>query len=131
MKMRQLAVELVYWPGIGKDFVEICPICLENRDSNPTEPLIPRQSAFPMEVIGCDLFHWSGNDYLAVVDRYSGYIWFKQLRRTAMTDVAKVLLEIFKSYSFPLVIELDNGPQFRESFKAFCKGIGVFVGIGK
>ena len=78
-----------------------------------------------MEVIGCDLFHWSGKDYLALVDRYSGYIWFKQLRHTAMTDVAKVLLDIFESYGYPLVIESDNGPQFRESFKAFCKGIGM------
>ena len=37
----------------------------------------------------------------------------------------ETLLEIFESYGFPLVIESDNGPQFRESFKAFCKGIGV------
>ena len=127
-KMRQLAQELVHWPGIGKDiadFVAKCPVCFAERDAQPHEPLIPRQGTFPMESIGCDLFQWDGNNYLAVVDRYSGFLWFKLLRRTATKDVTKVLMDIFEGYGFPLFIESDNGPQFREPFLAFCEEIGA------
>ena len=127
-KMRRLAQEMVFWPGIGKDildFVTKCGPCQEQLPSLPKEPLISQSADRPMEQISCDLFQWEGKDYLAVVDRYSGYIWAKILRKTGTENVTKVLEDIFNDFGFPRKIQTDNGPQFRGPFQKFCENIGT------
>ena len=78
-----------------------------------------------MEQLGADLFQWSGKDFVAVVDRYSGYIWVKQLKKTATSNVTKVLMDIFREFGYPLSIYSDNGPQFRGPFDDFCHDYGI------
>ena len=127
-KMRVLARETVFWPGISKDILDLvnaCPVCQEFQASLPKEPLQTQFALFPMEQIGTDLFQWHGKDFLATVDRFSGYIWCHKLRRTGTGDVTQALAEVFNSFGYPSTILSDNGPQFRGPFKDFCKTIGA------
>ena len=79
----------------------------------------------PKQKIGCDLFSWSGKDFLVIVDCFSGFLWIKQLRRTATENVTNSLLDVFNEFGFPKEVQSDNGRQFHGPFKDFCDGIGA------
>ena len=126
--MRKLAQELVYWVGLNADiasYVDSCDTCKTMLPSRPDEPLIVHTADHPMQKIGCDLFSWSGKDFLAIVDRFSGFLWIKQLRRTATENVTNALQDIFSDFGYPKEIQSDNGPQFRGPFKDYCREIGA------
>ena len=126
--MRKLAQELVYWTGINVDiakFVDGCDTCKTLLPSRPAEPMIVHSAEYPMQKIGCDLFSWSGKDYLVIVDRYSGFFWIRNLRRTATENVTTALQDVFTDFGYPKEIQSDNGPQFRGPFKNFCEEIGA------
>lgn len=54
--------------------VLICNICLENRNANPTEPLMHHENPErPWQVVATDLFSWDGQDFVTVADYYSRY----------------------------------------------------------
>jgi len=127
-RMKRLAQDIVYWPGISKDiklYVDRCAPCQEVLPSQPAEPLIMQTATYPMEKMGCDLFSWNGGDYIALVDRYSGYLWCKRLRQTKTENVTKVLSDVFEEFGYPTSIQSDNGPQFRGPFQDFCTKWGI------
>ena len=127
-RMKCLAQELVFWPGMCKDiqhFVETCNPCREVLPSQTHEPLLSESASYPMEKLACDLFTWNGNEYLTVADRYSGFIWCHKLWNTRTETIAKLLLRTFEDFGYPTSIQPDNGPQFREPFKVFCKAYGI------
>ena len=127
-KMKRLAQETIFWPGITKDimkFVEECGPCRELQPKQSTEPLEVNVARFPMKELSCDLFQWNGSDYLVIVDRFSGFLWGKMLRKTRTDNVTKILQTIFHDFGYPQVIQTDNGPQFRGPFGQFCKEFGI------
>jgi len=102
------------------NLVNSCEACQRLRPSIPNEPLVLSSSDFPMQQVGVDLFHFASNEYLAMVDRYSGFLFCEKLSSTATTDIVKILNNWFLDFGFPNVIRSDNGPQFRTNFKLFC-----------
>ena len=63
-------------------------------------------------------------DWLAMVDRYSGYAWTSRL--SSMTRHMLSQLETwFTDFGWPLIIRSDNRPQFRSKFTFFCKAHGI------
>ena len=71
-KCTHRAREIMFWPkmtGDIKDKVLSCPVCLEHRNSNVKEPMIPNEIPDrPWQVVATDLFHWNDTEYVMVVD---------------------------------------------------------------
>ena len=128
-KTRELMRELYFWPGMGNDvrnMVEACGECQRMLPSTPKQEWMERRSERPMEQVGVDLFEFQGRDYLAMIDRYSGFLFFHKLKSTVTKTIITVLTKYFCDWGWPNVILSDGGPQFRSEFKAFCKNNGIF-----
>ena len=81
-KTRTLLNELYYWPGMNRDaktLVEACRECQRYADSVPKQPWKETPCSLPMEKVGVDLFEHGGKQYLAMMNRYTGFLFFAQL----------------------------------------------------
>lgn len=115
-KCLRRAKDVMFWPNMSRDIrdvVQNCEICLERRNNNAKEPLIPREiPQYPWQVVASDLFSWNDHDYLVVVDYYSRYFEVKKLKSTKSQTVIKKLQEIFARNGIPEKFISDNGPQY-------------------
>ena len=59
----------------------------------------------------CDLFSAVGNQWLALVDRFSGYAWTTALRRLDTKAVIQHLESWFNDFGWPTHIRTDGGPH--------------------
>ena len=89
MKSILTAQQLYYWPGMRSDiksYIDACVPCQQARPSQPRQKLLPPASPSlalqPMRSVSLDLFAAAGQDWLAMVDRYSGYAQTSQLSST-------------------------------------------------
>ena len=122
----QLARRTYYWPGFSKDVrgeVENCSRCQEVRPSqNEEDPIhIPEPTA-PMQSCGTDLAKHRGIQHIILVDRYSGMIWCKQLKRETSEAIIRVLHQIFARNGYPQWLHLDGGPCYDSfEFETYCE----------
>ena len=123
-KTRLLAQSLYYWPGMTaaiKSMIDGCAHCQERLPSRPKEPEVTTTASRPMEALSVDLCNpKTGGDYLIIVDRYSGNMWFKRLSSTSTKAVISALEDVMLEHGHPSVIRTDGGPQFRSEFQNFC-----------
>ena len=77
---------------------------------------LPGEAKQLMLHTACDLFSTVGKQWLALVDRFSGYAWATQLRRLDTRRVTQHLENWFNYF---------GGPQFRSEFKEFCAAHGI------
>ena len=73
----------------------------------------------PMHSVALDLFECAGKHFIVMVDRFSYFIWVKELHRLGTDAIIKILDAWFKEYGYPFIIVSDNGPQFRSDFKDY------------
>ena len=126
------AQQLYYWPGMRSDiksFVDACVPCQQARPSLARQKLLPPASPSdaiqPMRSVSLDLFAAAGHDWVAMVNRYSGYAWTAKLSNTSTRQVLSHLESWFTEFGWPLVIRSDNGPQFRSELGFFCQAHGI------
>ena len=94
-KTRKAAQELYYWPGINNDFktmIDTCVTCAKFRPSVQAEKLRTTHARGVMTNVSVDLF--AGENWLAMVDYYSGYLFGAKLKRTATSDVINELQKL-------------------------------------
>ena len=72
----------------------------------------PSEAAEPMRHVGTDLFDTIRNKWIVLIDRYSGYAWTHQLKRTDTATVMGQLSTLFTGYGWPSTLRSDGGPQF-------------------
>ena len=77
-----------------------------------------------MRHVGTDIFDAIGKKWI-VLDRYSGYAWTQQLKRTDTETVTGQLSSWFAEYGWPTSIRSDGGLQFRTEFSTFCQNNGI------
>ena len=66
----------------------------------------------PWEVIGTDLFHLNGNEYLLVANYYSKFFLVRKLGTDATSNnVIRALKQIFSEHGIPTKLMSDNGTQ--------------------
>jgi hypothetical protein len=112
-KMRKLAQELYFWPGIANDIkmmVDGCRECQEGRASQPREPdqkFAPPDSAW--DTIATDPFEYGGKDFLLVTDVLSGYPFVVKMGDKTTRTILRALEEIFLAYGYPREIISDHG----------------------
>merc|ERR1712061_131554 len=115
-KTRRRAQQTVYWPGISADIkntVGNCTACQERLPSRQQETYLgDPMPLVPFAEVAADLFTHAGKQYLAAVDRLSGWpcVWPLRLD-TSTTKVKKCLREMFVTYGVPSRLRSDGGPQ--------------------
>ena len=131
-KTRKLAHQYFYWRDLNsqiREMIDSCDICNTFKASNPVQVIKPVDSeacAYPMSHLCLDIFSYQNNDYLSLVDRYSGFSWVYKLRSTTSTAIIKVLDLIFLEQGLPAFIQLDNGTNFDSSeFKNHCEKFSI------
>ena len=64
---------------MGRDIreaIEDCEMCAYHKRSNPKEPLITfAEDTPPMQYVDVDVFHVNSKNYVAMMDRFSGFIF--------------------------------------------------------
>jgi len=118
------ARQLYFWPGMKnsiKQITENCEACQALLPSLPKETLRMTVAAAPMEQVAVDLFDHKGQDWLVMVDRYSGFPFTKRLRSTTSEAVTSALTAWFVDWGYPEKIRSDGGPQFRAKFVEYCE----------
>ena len=73
-----------------------------------------------MEMVGIDLFQTGGKHFIAMIDRFSGFPFVRQLTSLNSQAIIKCLDNWFKDFGFPSIIRTDGGPQFRSEFAKYC-----------
>lgn len=129
-KLMQRAKQVLYWPKMSEDIKSLvlkCTACHEYAIGPKTEPLIPTPVPdYPFQVIGTDLFHADGKDYLVTVDYYSKWIAIDELKGTRSADVIEKLERILCDFGVVEVLRSDNGPQYSSSdFQKFVVRHGI------
>ena len=81
----------------------------------------------PGEAIAADLFNCEGHDYLAITDKYSGWLEVHDFAGAiSSSTVQKAFMKWFLTLGVPIRLTTDNGPQFKsEEFARFCQEWGI------
>ena len=127
-KTKEQARQLYYWPTMNADIktmIEKCTDCRKFLPSMVKEPLVLKEATCPMESVSVDLYHYGGKTYIAMTDRYSGFIWTTHLKQTVTSAVTQQLDCWFRDWGRPCSIRTDGGPQFRSEFEAWCENRSI------
>ncbi|KAL9705643.1 hypothetical protein quinque_009161 [Culex quinquefasciatus] len=94
-------------------FVEECGVCQKHSRSNGKEPMIVRRVLdFPFQIDGSDIFHFNGDNYIVLIDSYSGWIDFRKLRTMESVEVIDHLQSWFATWGSPEEFHSDNAKQY-------------------
>ena len=126
-KTTQKARTYFFWPGMTNDIcrlVSMCNVCLGFQNQNPRQPLLSYPiTNYPWERVASDLFSGNNCSYLLVVDYYSKFFEYFELKDTSSECVIQHLKCLFVCYDIPKVF---NGPQYSSKiFAQFCKKWGI------
>ena len=130
-KMLERAKHSVYWPGIVDDLEQTrksCSICDRNAPSQSLMPPLPLESPeFPFQMIAMDYFDVKGKSWLAIADRFSGWLsLFYFPREASSQELVNTLKNYFCTYGIAEQVASDDGPQFRSNeFKQFLTSWGA------
>ena len=109
------ASDAVYWPSMTTDISKIrnaCTHCNRIAKSNPMQPPEdPTHPDYPFQRIASDYFQHGNNDYVVMVDRYSGWPMVYKSESGA-NGLVKRLRETFVTFRVPEDITSDGGPEF-------------------
>ena len=130
-KMMARARQAVYWPGLEmavKNTRYNCQKCSELAPSQSSEPpKISPTPIYPFQHICMDFFQSGHHNYLAIVDRFSGWIAVYHFpNQTTSRKLMEVCRDVFAAYGAPEEISTDGGTQFTSSeFQAFMGDWGI------
>jgi len=132
VRMKSLARQVVWWPGIDKsieNLVKSCPACSAHQDSPPVAPLYPwSYPDRPWQRLHIDLAGpFLDNMLLVVVDAHSKWPEvFRLKNNTTSVRVIECLREAISRFGIPDTIVSDNGRQFvSDEFNQFCASNGI------
>lgn len=130
--MKSRAAETIFWPGISasiKDVRARCRTCNTIAPSQPAEPPITAEPPqYPFEQVCVDYFELGGIQYLAMADRYSGWLSVKCFARgnASANTLVSTLREWFMIFGAPKELASDGGPAFMaEVTQSFMKNWGI------
>ena len=102
-----------------------CGECLTLAPTQQQQPLQPSSTNAPFDMVGIDLFSLRGQQFLVMVDHFSGLPFVAPLKPTTTKSILSKLSAWFMDFGFPHIIRSDGGPQFRGEFNDFCKKHGI------
>ena len=105
-KTKLRAIESMFWPGVNieiENMVELCNICIKNQRKQEKEPF---------QIVGADLFHWDGQNFLLVVDYHNKYWEMEQLYSTTSISVIRKMKILFSRLGILEIVRSDDGTQY-------------------
>ena len=129
-RTKQRARQIVYWPGLDNDIVNItrnCQPCQRELPTQPKEPYVAHEKASrPFQQLSMDFATHAGRQVLVVVDHFSSWTWVFVFPNATSRQLIGALRDVFCMSGAPDIIWSDNGPQFSSSrFQQFCREWGV------
>jgi hypothetical protein len=131
VRMKMLARQYVWWPGIDKgveDRVKACVSCQESQKAPPQAPLHPWEwPEKPWVRIHADYAGpFMGSMFLILVDAHSKWMEVYPTGSSSSQITIEKLRLCFASLGLPEQLVTDNGPSFiSEDFKQFMKKNGI------
>ena len=99
--MQTKAVESVFWPGMTQEILETRMRCRECMYQALSQPAMPPQKPvvpdYPFSHLCADFFYADGS-YLALCDRYSGWLSVYQFAKDDTKSVINALRKHFARY---------------------------------
>ena len=130
--MKSRAAECIFWPGINRAIEDTrarCKPCNTITPSHPAEPPIAADPPqFPCEQVCADYFELGGIQYLAMADRYSGWLSVRCFPEGGASASALVstLREWFMLFGAPKELASDGATAFMsEITQQFLKTWGI------
>ena len=128
--MLSRATQSVFWPGMKQDIITTrahCIPCTKIAPSNPEQPPHPPvQPDFPFSHCCMDFFTVEGRNYLALVDRYTGWLSVFQLAKDDSSHVITTLREYFSRWGIAQELTSDGASVFTSAeCKSFFHRWGV------
>ena len=125
-RTKQSARQIVYWPGLDNDIVNItrnCQPCQRELPPQPKEPFTYYDKASrPFQQLSMDFATHAGRQIRVVVDHFSSWTWVFIMATANSQLLIGALRDVFCMSGTPDLIWSDNGPQFSsDRFKRFCK----------
>jgi hypothetical protein len=129
-RMLGRAAQSVFWPGIKADITahrEKCRACNLRAPSHPAPPpTAPVQPDFPFSHVVADFFVLEGNNYLAMADRYSGWLSIARLGKDDSAHIITYLRHFFSRWGVPKNLTTDGASVFTSlAMKNFYDRWGV------
>ncbi|XP_037526322.1 uncharacterized protein K02A2.6-like [Rhipicephalus sanguineus] len=129
VRCRARARESSWGPAVSQDVethVSRCPTCTMHRPVTSEQLLQTPLPERPWQVVGTDLFHHEGRNYIVAVDYYSRFFELEELSGTQTKHVVQFLSNLFARYGIPDILRSDNGPQYSSlEFLQFTSSWGV------
>lgn len=131
MKMKNLARNYFWWPGMDKDIettAKSCNGCAMSQPDPLLSPLHPWQwPSKPWQRIHIDYAGpFLGQMFLIAIDAHSKWAEIIPASCTTSTTTINILSTMFSRYGIPEHLVSDNGPQFvSDEFKCFTRGNGI------
>ena len=131
VRMKMLARQYVWWPGIDKEIensVKSCIPCQESRKAPPQAPLHPWEwPEKPWVRIHVDYAGpFMGHMFLVIVDAHSKWMEVYPTTSSSSQVTIEKLRMCFASLGLPEQLVSDNGPSFvSEEFQQFMKNNGI------
>ena len=125
--MRARARNTIYWPGLNSAIRQTraeCTSCTSAAPSQAREPLqMMPQPQYPFQFLCMDAFEMRGQNYLAAVDKYSGWILVYHCKGSiTCNQIVSKLRTIFEAYGAAEKLFTDGGLPFRsEQIKDFLQ----------
>ncbi|UYV80048.1 K02A2.6-like [Cordylochernes scorpioides] len=66
----------------------------------------------PWEIVASDIFQFEGNEYIVIIDSYSGFINFEPINTINSKYTIGFLKRNFSIHGIPKVLETDNGRNY-------------------
>lgn len=129
--MKARAEDTVFWPGISGAIVDKrnrCRTCDTIAPSQAAEPPITAPPpSYPFEQIVVDYFTLDGHTYLAMADRYSGWLSVSYNRGLATCkELTSDMRTWFMTFGAPAELASDGGPSLTaHQFQLFLRNWGV------
>ena len=110
-----------------RDIVQRCDICCAASRAQPKEELLPTLIPdYPWDMIGADLCQVGSENFLVLVDYFSGFWEIDPLTEVTTTGVIRIMRRQFARYGIPVRVVSDNGPQFAsQAFRTFASEWGI------
>ena len=114
-RMKENAKTLYWWKFLNRDLKNLhlnCDECAIYHRKFPKDPLRPIVSAGPMNLIHADPFHLQGQNYLAVKDGFSGWLFCYKLPNLSSEAVIKPFEQIMDYFGKFDRLITDNATCF-------------------
>lgn len=96
---------IFFWPTMTKDidaYITSCTTCNSTKPHQQKEPLqLYDVPSLPWSTVAANIFEWNSNQYLVLVDSYSGWYEFNQLHNLTSASVILKLKRLFMGHLKP------------------------------